>query len=109
MNIANLLVRAGRAHGERPAIVQGTQVRCDYRELARRAAAIASGLSERFALAPGDRIALVMANCGAYIEALFACWHGGYTAVPVNAKLHPRELAFILDHAGHASASSVSI
>lgn len=100
MNIANLLGRAGRAHAERPALVRGTEVLCDYAELARRAAAIAGGLKVRFGLLPGDRIALVMANCPAYIEALFGCWWGGFTAVPVNAKLHPRELAFILAHAG---------
>lgn len=100
MNIANLLGRAGRAHAERPALVRGTEILCDYGELAWRAAAIAGALATRFGLQPGDRVALVMANCPAYIEALFACWWGGFTAVPVNAKLHPRELAFILAHAG---------
>jgi len=100
MNIANLLARAGRAHAERPAIVLGRDVVCDYRTLAQRAAAIAGGLAARFGLAAGDRVAIVMANCPAYIEVLFACWWGGFTAVPVNAKLHPREFAYILDHAG---------
>ena len=41
-----------------------------------------------------------MRNCAAYVEALFACWWGGFVAVPVNAKLHPREIAFIFDHCG---------
>ncbi|MBK8176735.1 MAG: AMP-binding protein [Rhodospirillales bacterium] len=100
MNLAHLLARAGRADGERPAVCVGSEVVADYRTLARRAAAIAAGLGRAFKLHPGDRVALVMRNCAAYVEALFACWHGGFTAVPINAKLHPRELAFILEHAG---------
>lgn len=100
MNIANLLARAGRVHADRPAIVFGRTVLSNYRDLAGRAAAIAGGLMERVGLVPGDRVAIVMSNCPAYIEALFACWWGGFVAVPVNAKLHPREFAYILNHAG---------
>ena len=100
MNIANLLARAGRAHADRPAVVVGADVVADYATLARRAAAIAQGLGDRFKLSRGERVALVMRNCAAYIETLFACWMGGFVAVPVNAKLHPREIAFILDHCG---------
>ena len=100
MNIANLLARAARAHADRSAVVLGVDVVADYATLARRAAAIADGLGERFKISRGERVALVMRNCTAYVEALFACWWGGFVAVPVNAKLHPREIAFILDHCG---------
>src|SRR5512144_692011 len=100
MNIANLLARAGRAHADCPAVVVGLDVVADYATLAHRAAAIAQGLGDRFRLSRGERVAVVMRNCAAYIEALFACWWGGFIAVPVNAKLHPREIAFILDHCG---------
>jgi long-chain acyl-CoA synthetase len=41
-----------------------------------------------------------MKNCPAYVELMFACWHAGLVAVPINAKLHPRELEYILGHAG---------
>src|SRR5512132_3219778 len=100
MNIANLLLRAGRARAERPAVVVGTDRVADYGALMRRVAAIAGGLGETFGLEPGDRVALVMRNCPAFVESLFACWHGGWVAVPVNAKLHPQEIAFILAHSG---------
>ena len=100
MNVAMLLVRAGRAFGDRPALYAGRALLADYRTLARRAAAIAGALSARHGLVPGDRVALVMRNVPAYVEALFACWHGGFAAVPVNAKLHPKELAFILGDVG---------
>jgi acyl-CoA synthetase (AMP-forming)/AMP-acid ligase II len=98
MNIANLLARAGRAYADRHAVVVGLDVIADYATLAHRAAAIAQGLGDRFRLSRDERVALVMRNCAAYIEALFACWWGGFVAVPVNAKLHPREIAFILDN-----------
>jgi long-chain acyl-CoA synthetase len=100
MNIANLLLRAGRARAERPALVVGTDRVADYGALVRRVAAIAGGLGATFGLEPGDRVALVMRNCAAFVESLVACWHGGYVAVPVNAKLHPREISFILAHSG---------
>ena len=48
----------------------------------------------------GDRVALVSRNVPAYIEALFGCWWAGLVAVPVNAKLHPKELAFVLADSG---------
>ena len=63
--------------------------------VARAAAAMrASGLDR------GDRVAIVARNHPAYLEALFACWWAGLVAVPVNAKLHPKELAWVLDDAG---------
>jgi len=54
----------------------------------------------RQGLVPGDRVALVSRNHPHYVEALFACWWAGLVAVPVNAKLHPKELAFVLDDSG---------
>jgi acyl-CoA synthetase (AMP-forming)/AMP-acid ligase II len=41
-----------------------------------------------------------MKNCPEFYEVLFACWHAGLTAVPMNAKLHPKEFAYILDNSG---------
>jgi len=32
-----------------------------------------------------------MKNCAEYHEVLFACWHAGLVAVPMNAKLHSKE------------------
>ncbi len=100
MNLANLLIRAGRERREGPAVAVGAAVLWRYGELAERAARLAGGLRQDYALAPGDRVALVMRNCPEALELLYACWHAGLAAVPVNAKLHPRELRFILEHSG---------
>src|SRR5262245_53988010 len=100
MNIAHLFIRAGCGRAERPAVAHGQDVLMTYGELARRAAVTAGRLCRVHGLQPGDRLALVMTNCPDYVLLLLAGWYAGLTIVPVNAKLHPRELAYILDHAG---------
>ncbi|MEU6720252.1 AMP-binding protein [Nonomuraea sp. NPDC046802] len=51
-------------------------------------------------LGVGDRVALVMGNRIETYEALLACMHTGLVAVPVNWRLTPGEIAYILDDAG---------
>ena len=53
-------------------------------------------MSGRLGLRPGDRVALAMTNNPEYLAILFAIWRAGLVAVPANAKLHPRELAYIV-------------
>ena len=98
VNLAWLLARSAHAYPDLPALALGERIVCNYAELAARVARLAAGLAAR--LAPDDRVALVMKNCPQYAELLFACWHAGLCAVPVNAKLHPRELEFILANSG---------
>lgn len=100
MNLARLLVKSARPFAARPAVSVGHEPRFSYGELARRAAALGGALRDRFGFAPGDRVVLAMTNCAAYYEALFGVWHAGLAAVPVNAKLHPREHAYILGDSG---------
>jgi long-chain acyl-CoA synthetase len=97
-NLALLLLRSARRVPTLPALAIGARVLHDYAGLARRVALIAAAL--RATLSPGDRVVLVARNCPAYIEILFACWHAGLCAVPVNSKLHPSELAYVLQHSG---------
>ncbi len=100
LNIAGLLARSARAMGDRPALVAGERAICDYRELAARVAVIAANLRGRLGLGAGDRVALVMRNGPDYVALLFACWHAGLIAVPVNAKLAAAEFRHILEHSG---------
>jgi long-chain acyl-CoA synthetase len=100
MNLALWLERAGRSYGERPAVGHGTRVVATYGALAERAARLAGALRGRCRLAPGDRVAIVAANAPAYLEMLYGVWHAGLAAVPANAKLHGRELGYILEHSG---------
>jgi acyl-CoA synthetase (AMP-forming)/AMP-acid ligase II len=98
MNIAAILTKAARTFPQRPAVSVGTETRQTYAQLAARVSLLAGTLSQRFGLKPGDRVALAMHNCPEYIEILYATWHAGLCAVPINAKLHPRELAYILEN-----------
>ena len=98
-NLATLLVRTAQRWPRLPAVAAGRAVLHDYATLAKRVAGIAGGLRGA-ELAPGDRVVLLARNHPSYIEALFACWWAGLVAVPVNAKLHPKELGFVLADSG---------
>ena len=98
-NVAALLARTAATWPRLPALASGGSVVADYAALAGGVQALAAGL-RAFGLAPGDRVALVARNRPDYVEALFACWWAGLVAVPVNAKLHVRELDYVLDDAG---------
>ena len=100
MNLASLLVKSGACRADRPAIAIGTETVVTYGALAARVARIAAGLRRIHGLQTGDRVAIAMKNCPASIETLFALWHGGLAPVPINAKLHPKEIAFIVEDSG---------
>lgn len=99
MNVANLLERTARIHPDRPAIFVGTEPHCTYGEWAQRASRMAGALRAK-GLVEGDRVALFMTNTPEYLETLYGAWWAGLVVVPVNAKLHPEELAYVLDNSG---------
>ena len=99
MNVALWLERAAQRFGARCAIGHGRDPWCTYRELAQRASALAAWLRAQ-GVAPGDRVALFMPNRPQYLVVLWGVWWSGAAAVPINAKLHPREAAWILQHSG---------
>jgi long-chain acyl-CoA synthetase len=98
-NVAALLERSARAWPRLPAVALGGGALCDYATLAGRAARLARTFAAA-GLARGERVALVSRNVPAYIETLFGCWWAGLVAVPVNAKLHPKELGYVLENSG---------
>jgi long-chain acyl-CoA synthetase len=97
--LAALLARAARKWPRLPAIALGSRPLQTYASLAERCGRLAAAL-ERAGLRHGDRVAIISRNDPAYIEAIFALWWAGLIAVPVNAKLHPRELEFVLSDSG---------
>lgn len=98
MNVARLMTEACLSAPDATAVAVGAQPLHRYRDLAERVARLAGFLASQ-KVGVGDRVGIAMTNHPAYVEALYAIFHAGAVAVPVNAKLHERELAFILDEA----------
>ena len=95
MNLAELLVASARRLPMHPAVTFAGQT-ASYATFLDRVLRLGHALrSKPFSLSPGDRVLLCMENSGAFLEALFACWAAGLCAVPTNAKLHPKEIAYI--------------
>lgn len=98
MNIAHWLARSAQLHAERPAIAHGQSIWCTYAEFGERAAKVATWLM-RQGVVEGDRVALFMHNRPDYLELQWGVWWVGAVVVPINSKLHPREAAWIVQHA----------
>lgn len=100
MNLAVLLDQSATRYAGLPAVCRGTETLWTFAQLRTRAAALAAALRARHA--PGARIALVSENRPEIVELLFGIWAAGLVAVPVNYKLHAREVAQIVEDAGAA-------
>src|SRR5262249_5748635 len=93
-----LLRTSARLHPERPALEQERTL-LTYRELDRSTDRIAAGFLE-LGLDRGERVAILMPNRPTLVEALFGAFKAGLTAVPLNMRLHPREVEYIVRHSG---------
>lgn len=98
MNIGGVLTETARRGPERTATIFG-DARRTYGELDARANQLASALKER-GLRHGDRVAILQRNRPELLETLFGVFKAGAVAVPVNARLHPKEYQYIVGHAG---------
>ncbi len=100
MNTAQFAIKAAHSFGDRPALSHGIEVVLDYRGFADRIARLATGMRGELGLRPGDRVAIGMKNVPELMVVMFAAWHAGLCAVPMNAKLHRREFEYILSNSG---------
>jgi len=95
MTLARLLVRQARQRPQSPAILNGDALHATHGEWAARSAGLATRLRAA-GLQPGDRALIFARNHPRYLEVLWGLWWAGLVAVPVNAKLHPREVEWIV-------------
>ena len=70
-----------------------------WAQLQERVSAVAAGLRERGVRA-GDRVAIMMTNRPEFLETMFAANALGAIVVPVNFRLAPHEIAYILTDSG---------
>lgn len=99
MNVATWLTQTALSGADRSAVFLGKDCVLTYGAFDRAARSLGAWLQAQ-GVAPGDRVAIFLPNCPDYLVALFGIWAAGAAAVPINAKLHPREVAFILQDAG---------
>lgn len=99
MNLALWLERTARVYPTRPALFSGTQQVSDYAQLFRDASGLGAALGAR-GIGPGDRVGMFLTNCPQYITCVYGIWTLGAAKVPINNKLHPREVAWILENSG---------
>jgi acyl-CoA synthetase (AMP-forming)/AMP-acid ligase II len=70
-----------------------------YRELARRGRAMQAALDE-LGIGEGERVAIVSHNAGRLLECLLAVPSSGRILVPINFRLSPDEVSYIVGHSG---------
>jgi len=70
-----------------------------YGELARRARAAQAGL-DALGVGEGERVAVVSHNSARLLELLYAVPSSGRVLVPVNFRLQPDEVRYIVEHSG---------
>jgi acyl-CoA synthetase (AMP-forming)/AMP-acid ligase II len=90
MNIAHLLLGSAQEFPDHTALARGSEAYLSYRDLGRKVSVMSTHLGVRFGLQRGDRVAFAMTNCVEAIEVMYAIWHAGLCAVPMNAKLHAK-------------------
>ncbi|MCW2726978.1 MAG: AMP-dependent synthetase and ligase [Frankiales bacterium] len=73
--------------------------RLTYRDFAARATAMAAGLDE-LGIGRGERVAVVSHNSARLLESFFGVSSWGRVLVPVNFRLQPAEVEYIVEHSG---------
>jgi fatty-acyl-CoA synthase len=98
LNPVDFLDRAAYIYPDKTAVVHGKR-RYSYRELADRSWRLANALRSA-GLAKGDRVAALLFNSSAMLEAHFGVPAAGGILVAVNNRLSGAEVGYILQHSG---------
>ncbi|MFZ0418101.1 MAG: long-chain fatty acid--CoA ligase [Candidatus Sulfotelmatobacter sp.] len=102
LTLTHILERAGRLFPEQEIVSRlpdHSLHRCTYAEVHRRACRLAEAL-QKAGLRPGDRVATLMWNHYAHVEAYLGIPVSGGVMHTLNLRLAPREIAYIANHGG---------
>ncbi len=94
-----LLLPAVERYGDREAIIDGDH-RGTLAEHLDRTTKLASALRTELGVGPGDRFAIMATNSHQYLELYHAAFLGAGIVNPLNLRLAPAELEFILKDSG---------
>ncbi len=98
MNLSLGLAQVARRAPQRRALLwEGGEL--SYAGFEDQVARIAGALRARHGLRTGARIGMALENGPEFLPVLYGIWRAGMTAIPMNAKLHVRELSWILENA----------
>ncbi|WP_319446087.1 MULTISPECIES: long-chain fatty acid--CoA ligase [unclassified Mycobacterium] len=98
MNLFAILEQTAARHGDRGAVYLGQRQLHTWSELRDRVLRLATAIRNRSD--PGARIAIATENRPEIVELMFACWAAERVFVPINYKLHAREMNQILEDSG---------
>jgi 2-furoate---CoA ligase len=98
MTLAQLLERAASRHAGAEALVDGP-LRLSYAELAARATALGRGFA-RLGIGRGDRVLIALKNRAEHVLAYWALQTIGGVPTPVNFRLAPAEMRYVLEDSG---------
>ena len=95
ITLADMLDQTARICPDRTGLI------CDegnftFRDISRRADAVAKAFLD-LGIAKGDRVALLAYNCHWYVDLFYAAARLGFILVPINYRLSPQEILFILE------------
>lgn len=98
-NVAEPFLKSVQAHPGKTAVVfNGREI--TYGELNDRINQIAAVIVEDLGVSPGDRVAYLLPNCPEILETYYAVQKIGAAAVPLNFKLIPREISYLVNASG---------
>jgi acyl-CoA synthetase (AMP-forming)/AMP-acid ligase II len=98
MNIGSVLTKVAGAWPQRTALIYG-DARRSYGDFNARANRVADRLRAA-GIDKGDRVSILQRNCPELLETMFGTFKAGAITVPINARLHPKEFAYILQDSG---------
>ncbi len=98
LNLFAILEQTAARHGDRGAVYLGQRQLHTWSELRDRVLRLATAIRNRSD--PGARIAIATENRPEIVELMFACWAAERVFVPINYKLHAREMNQILEDSG---------
>ena len=98
MNLGNAVRFWATWQPDGESLVVGDQ-RIGWAEFHERTSRLANGL-RAIGIGKGDRVGILSGNCLEYVELAVAGYKVGSILVPLNVRLAPPELRYIIDHAG---------
>jgi acyl-CoA synthetase (AMP-forming)/AMP-acid ligase II len=102
--IPGLIAQHGRNQAAKPALLCGER-RLTWAEFDRATNRVANGLIAA-GLAPGARVAVLMANSAEMAEVLFGCGKAGISVVPINLSVTDAAVAAMIRDSGAAAVTA---